>query len=276
MTTTLCSGSIGQYLDSLCAMGMSPHTVRAYSSDLRAMASWLDLHPDAQATTETRIATYLTTHRSSWSANTTNRKLTAVRSWARFQGEPTFLENYRAPKAADQEPHPIREGIPGIDRMLEIPVTPSKKALVALCGLCGLRVSEACAVRPEDIDIDRLLLRVRGKGDKTRYVPISRKAWMHIMPAVLDASIAGAVGRSTLVGTGERSARASITSIARRAKLRRRVASHDLRATFATAALDATKDLLAVQQLLGHADPATTQIYTSVSEARRRDAVEAL
>lgn len=272
-TPTLSCASIDNLRSSLSIQGASDETIRAYRSDLTLLLKWLEMNPSQELSLEARVALYLTTHRKIWAARTTLRKLTAIRCWAKNEGAPeVFLKDFRTPTPNKQEPHPLPEGIDGVKRMLAVARTPDKRALVALCGLCGLRISEACAVMPEHIDVHKMEMKVVGKGQKTRYVPISASAWEWIRPAMLDALQEG----TSVVRVQQRSARASITSMARKAKLRRRVASHDLRATFATTVLDATKDLLAVQQLLGHADPNTTQIYTSVSEARKRDAVEAV
>ena len=115
-----------------------------------------------------------------------------------------------------------------------------------------------------------MTLRVRGKGDKTRHVPISGAAWESIEKARKLAIDNG----TTLVDRTERGARAAITRHAKNAGLSRHVSSHDMRATLATAAYESTHDLRAVQELLGHADAKTTQVYTGVSMAAKRAAVE--
>lgn len=271
----LSCGSIDQLLNFLSLHGASEETIRAYRSDLTGLLTWLESspqHPTTMQEMETACASYLTLHRKTWAAKTTCRKCTVMRSWAKANGAQEFLKDYRLPTPEQQKPHPIPEGMPGVDAMLAVARTPQKKALVTLCARVGLRVSEACAVVPADFDVPAMKLKVVGKGAKTRTVPLSKRAWEDLQVAFMQA-----VGnRSTLVVCQQRSARASITSMGRRAKLGRRVASHDLRSTFATAALEATKDLSAVQDLMGHADPATTRIYTSVSEERMREAVEAL
>lgn len=195
--------TLDAFLAKLTMAGASPETIRAYRSDLRGFILWMDATPSPDPI-EMRAAKYLTTNRSSWAAATTLRKLTAIRSWAKWAGDPDFLTDYRAPTPAINEPHPVAEGMRGVDAMLEVASTPRKRALVALCGLLGLRVSEACAVMPNDIDIAQMSLKVTGKGDKVRYVPISQRAWTHLHPAMLAAAIDG----GTLVGTKSRSARA--------------------------------------------------------------------
>lgn len=275
--TTLSCASIDLFLNSLSVQGGSEHTTKAYRSDLKGFLAWWEAHHPYQktmlGTLEENAARYLTANRKKWAPRTVLRKVTALRSYAKWAGEPaTFLENYRLPTPEKAEPHPVVEGIPGVELMLEVARTPQKQALVALCGLMGLRVSEACDVVPVWLDVPTMTLKVIGKGSKTRHVPISAKAWRYLEVAYAQAVQNG----SSLVGIQERGARASISSLARRAKLSRHVASHDLRATFATRALEATMDIRAVQELLGHASVETTQIYTSTSDARKRGAVEAI
>jgi site-specific recombinase XerD len=280
------TGTIPAYLDRLATRGASENTIRAYRTDLRQFAEWAGQELNPVEVSETLAATYLTTHRGEWSATTTNRKLIALRSWAKWAGEPTFLHDYMAPTPAAPQPHPLPEGIPGVMRMIGVVTMPKyprdrmksaarchqRRALVALCGLCGLRVDEAVRTTAADIDVARSELKVRGKGDKTRVVPLSTKAWDAIRPAYNLAKLRG----STLTEVENRQARRIITYLGHKAGLSRDVSSHDLRATFATAAYEASKDIRAVQELLGHSSVETTQVYTGISKETRRAVVEAV
>jgi integrase/recombinase XerC len=260
-------GMIDQFLANLTINGASHETIRAYRADL--MGALLEVgSPTTWADTEHQLATYLTDHRAALAPKTTARRLTTFRSYARCHGQRDFLANYRAPKAATAEPHPIPEGIDGVLRMIQSSRNPRHRALCALTGLMGLRISEAIAVHRDDFDIAEMVLTVRGKGDKTRIVPVSDKAWRYIKTAHAKA------GDGSIVKLGNRGARYAISRHARNAGLSRHVASHDMRATLATAAYDKTRDLRAVQELLGHADPRTTQVYTRVSMTARRTAIE--
>lgn len=154
--------------------------------------------------------------------------------------------------------------------MLELAKNNRQRALVALCGLAGLRVAEALSVTPMWFNTGDMTLTIRGKGDKTRVVPLSARAWQEIAPAVSDAILDG---RVTVVDYKDRFARTLIRNLGKRAGLRRPVASHDLRATFATAAYDRSLDLRAVQELLGHANSKQTEVYTEVPIHRMRGAL---
>jgi len=257
------------FLDNLTINGASVETIRAYASDLGGLAATQSPPPD-WPTTERVMAQYLTDHRAELAPRTTERRLTTFRSFAKFNGQAGFLSGYRPPKAARPEPHPIAEGIDGVLAMIHSSRNPRHRALCALTGLMGLRIGEAVAVKPTDFDTDEMTLTVRGKGDKTRIVPVSDRAWGYIKTAVEHARRDG----TTVVRLSNRGARASISRHAKRAGLSRHVASHDMRATLATAAYDKSLDLRAVQEILGHADPRTTMTYTKVAMKARRSAID--
>jgi site-specific recombinase XerD len=152
-------------------------------------------------------------------------------------------------------------------------------AVLELLYGSGLRIAELCGLRPDDLDLDRGLVRVWGKGSKQRQVPMSApsvralQAWMQS-------------GRTALAGTEtpddavflNRRGRRLTPRDARRI-LDHRSASpthpHALRHTYATHLLDGGADLRAVQELLGHADLSTTQLYTHVSKERLRSVLDA-
>src|SRR3546814_8794670 len=75
--------------------------------------------------------------------------------------------------------------------MINVAAKGKQHALVALCGLCGCRVGEALSVKPSDIELHRMLLAVRGKGDKTRHIPISPEAWEILAAPVTRAFVGG-------------------------------------------------------------------------------------
>ena len=159
----------------------------------------------------------------------------------------------------------------GGERMIEQCKNPEQTALVGLCGYAGLRISEARLIVTENFNTHDMTLTVRGKGDRTRIIPLSNRAWCSLSSAFVHA-----MGRSDtrLIRYSDRAARKIITNLSIRARLVRPVASHDLRATFGTTAFYTTKDLRVVQELLGHANSTQTEVYTGVSMDRMRDAVE--
>lgn len=168
-------------------------------------------------------------------------------------------------------------GIKDVFTLIDTAKTHEHKAIIGLCGLAGLRIAEALAVQTGDLVFhnpnDRTTLRVRGKGDKMREVPISPKLWTLLAPLWLASAMPNG---GPLISTSYRSARSMITRCGRRAKIPRVIASHDLRMTFATAVYDSKKDIRLVQQLLGHSDTKTTIKYISVAMESMQSAVAEL
>ena len=156
--------------------------------------------------------------------------------------------------------------------MCEAGWTPQHSALVALGGYVGCRISESLSLTPADFDLVSREVTIRGKGDKTRVVPVSRAAWAWVAPVYME--LAPKTPDATLLTMCDRTARASITRMGELAKMPRRVASHDLRATFATWLLEKTGNLRLVQELLGHSSVTTTQAYTLVERNLMHEAVE--
>lgn len=260
--------SINAFIESLAANGYSENTTRAYRVDLKDLQTYLD----GLELTEDLASAWLTAGRKTWAPNTTNRRLNTLRRYARFAlGAKKYIEDYNAPSPVKGKAHPLKSGPEGVDRMIAAAETPRRRALIALCGLCGLRVNEAISIAPADVSLEEMELTVFGKGDKTRVVPISEKAWAAIEPAYSDAL---RKSEDTIVRYGNRMARKIVTHTAELAGLGH-AASHDLRHTFGTAVVEGS-GLRVAQVLLGHSSSSTTEGYSAVSRDRMREAVEAL
>lgn len=271
--TTVTPEVIDRFRSSLFVKGKMENTVKAYTTDLRVFLN--QACPDLEVTRdefEELGATWLTMNRRKVSAKTTGRRLTSLRAFARWAGWGLVLEDYSAPDPGKGTPHPIPEGIEGVHRLIEVAKVETHQVLIALCGLCGCRISEALSIRPSDIDIQKMVLTIRGKGDKTRRVPISDTAWLTIQNTVLRRMIAGT--DEVLVPMYERHARKVVTNLGERAGLTRHISSHDLRATFATAVFDKTLNVRIVQDLLGHSSSTQTEVYIGVKFAEMREAVQ--
>jgi site-specific recombinase XerD len=190
------------------------------------------------------------------------RRLASFRAFARWHGYPEVLSEYTAPRVERGNPHPLVEGIDGIRRMLKVAPTKRKQALVAFIGLCGMRVSEARSITPNNIDpLTQTVRIVHGKGSKQRTIPISAEAWQYIAPAMWLADDPN----ESIVGLSDSAARRAFTRLAEKAGLQGKPSSHDGRATLATGMLNNGGNLRVVQEMLGHADPGTTAIYTQVT-----------
>ncbi len=204
--------------------------------------------------------------------STTGRRLTSIKVWAKWAGDPTVLVDYVPPEAARGMPHPIREGKEGLMRMISKARNAEQAAIISLTGLAGCRISEARAVRPSWFNVHDMTLRIRGKGDKSRVVPLSDDAWETVSEAFIEAKLRGE--DSLLVNYSDRPARKVVTALGRKAELSRPVSSHDMRHTFGSLVFDKTLNLRLTQELLGHGNSSTTEIYTGVSEAAKREAVQ--
>lgn len=269
-TEKLDEDSVRRFLKYLESRGKSENTVRAYGSDLNQLL--LVAGPLTHEAFEDATLDWLNASRKEQAPKTTGRRLTSVRAFAKWAGWPENLADYSSPTPAKSIPHPLPEGMEGVRRMIAKGANDRERALVALCGLCGMRVAEALSIGPADFDLDSMMVTIRGKGDKTRVVPVSPEAWTHLVRPVTLAFVEG----STVVSMYDRQARRCITRLARKAKLKRHVSSHDLRATFASAVYDKTLDIRVVQELLGHSSVETTQVYTLTRVSKMREGVEDL
>ncbi len=268
--TILTPEAIERYQQWCTGRGRAANTVRAYGSDLRAFLISAEGQV-MQEEFEELAQSWLNMTKNFTSPATTARRLTSLKGFAKWAKWGPVLEDYIAPKPGKTVPHPIPEGAEGVSRMIQCAKNYQQEALVALGGFMGLRVGESLSVTTKSLDLEAMLATVRGKGDKTRTVPVSHTAWTHIAPAY---AMAMSREDGLLVTYKDRFARQVITNLGIRAKLRRPVSSHDLRATFATAAYDKTGDIRVVQELLGHNSSQTTEIYTGVRLETLREAVD--
>jgi integrase/recombinase XerD len=270
----------------LASARLAPRTVDAYRRDLADLSAWLGGSP-ADATTD-RLAEYVATMRAEGKAATTiSRRIAATRSFYRHQ---VLLGARTDNPAAELELPRRRRTLPRTlspgeaERLIDAatgttPRSLRDRALVELLYGAGLRVSEAVGLERSAVDLERRLVRCIGKGSKERVVPIGREAAEALRRYL-------ARGRPFLDkrhrpelflnAKGGPLTRAGAFFILRRlagaAGLEpERVHPHLLRHSFATHLLEGGADLRSVQEMLGHADLATTELYTHVSDKRRRE-----
>lgn len=263
--------TIEAYRTWLSLRGHSVHTLSAYVGDVRGFFEDHSLEEIPLSEIEATVAEWMNKMRWVWAAKTTQRKLTSLRSYGAYLGLGEVLKYYTLPKAAKADPKPLDGGVDDVMRLIELARSDAERALIALMGLCGMRISEALARTPAEFDFRERVIRInRGKGMKDRVVPMSEAARTAILDAVAYARLEG---RPLVVEMGDRVARRRITQLAARAGIPN-VASHMLRATFATEAYDHTKDIVAVQELLGHSSITTTRGYVGKNMGAMRAAVE--
>ncbi|MDP9006054.1 MAG: tyrosine-type recombinase/integrase [Actinomycetota bacterium] len=279
---------LGRFAGSLTSA--SPSTIRAYQSDLRAFVEWVGrggvADPDGvDRLLLRRYVSYLTTRR--FARRTVARKASSLRryfGWRARSGRAVVDPSIglsvppgggRLPRVLrDDELDVLLDAPPAVIGAEPEPIRLRDDAVLELLYGSGLRVGELCGLRPGDLELDHGSVRVWGKGAKQRQVPLSRpaaeavSAWIERGRAelVVDASPADAV---FLNARGRRLGPRDVRRILDRRALAP-TNPHALRHTFATHLLDGGADLRAVQELLGHADLATTQHYTHVSKERLR------
>ena len=252
---------------------MSPHTLDAYRRDLAALSGWVEGQGvglvDVRA--EQLRAFVAAEHRRGLSAKSLQRRLSACRSFyawllrhGRIAASPAAA--IRAPKAPRKLPQVLDPD--EVKVLVEVPTDAPlglrDRALLELFYSSGLRLSELCALHWRDLDFDGGLVTVLGKGGKQRSVPMGSFARAAL--AAWQASTGA--GRESPVFPGRngpispRAVQYRLRQLAQRQGLFKRVHPHLLRHSFASHILESSGDLRGVQELLGHADIATTQIYT--------------
>jgi integrase/recombinase XerD len=270
----------------LLAAQRSPRTVDAYRRDLSSLAGHLEA-PVGTATTES-LETWVASMRAAGlSPSTIARRIAAARSYYRHQ---LLLGARRNNPAAELDaPRRVRK-LPRTlspsesERLIEaangtMPRAMRDRALVELMYGAGLRVSEAVGLARTSVDIDARIVRVIGKGDKERIVPLGRPAAEAVRRYLAlgrphldrrhrpDLFLNARGGALTRAG-----AFLILRKLAEKAGLEpERVHPHLLRHSFATHLLEGGADLRSVQEMLGHADLSTTERYTHVSDRRRRE-----
>lgn len=173
-----------------------------------------------------------------------------------------FLSEYVAPKPARPKPHPIPEGMTGVDLLVAVCEDMQEVSLIVLTFMCGMRISEARRVRPQDVDPMNKTVHVVGKGDKSRDIPLSDRALALLNKRIEE--IEEFDHDTPLIDMIDRTARRRFTKIGERAGLERKIKSHDGRHTVATDMMRRGVPLRVVQDFLGHATITQTETYTGV------------
>ena len=275
---------IGDFLDGLrVERGLAAHTLAAYRRDLADFAAFLrrrGLEPGG--ITRGVLRAYLHDLQQRGRApSTLARRLAALRGFCRYLHEEGHLpadpaEGMSSPRPGRRLPRVL--AVEEVERVLEEPDphTPAglrDRALLELLYATGLRVSELVGLNLDDLLLDHGLVRCRGKGGKERVVPVAAPAVAALRAYLRQGRpvLARRPGERALFlnRRGGRLSRQAVWKLiraaARQAGLRRPVSPHTLRHSFATHLLAGGADLRSVQELLGHADISTTQIYTHLT-----------
>jgi len=273
--------------------GLSRNTLEAYRSDLLQFGRYLeDIEQSAVEVSGPQVGEFLArlatgNGRPAASPATVHRKAVCLRSFYRHlrregirDSDPT--SSLTPPRRGRRLPRVLTRG--EVTKLLEHPSGTEPpalrdRAMLELMYACGLRASEAIGIELVDLDLDEQLLRARGKGSKERIVPIGRAA-AEALRIYLERGrpklVHGRIEPHLFVNfRGGPLTRQGLYKIVQRhaagAGLADRMSPHTLRHTFATHLLAGGCDLRSVQEMLGHADVATTQLYTHLSSERLKD-----
>ena len=263
--------------------GNSPHTVESYLRDLRRMGEFArskGVRSPAGLTRALLRDFVFLLKDIGLSPATIRRSVSAIRTYFSFllaEGQVKSDPSDRLESPARWRKLPEVLTVPEIEAMLKAPGIDAAlawrdRALLELGYGAGLRVSEICGLGLQDLLLDEGLVRVFGKGGKERLVPLGRQSigvisiYLQNLRPALDRGRSR--GRVVLNVRGEPLSRVGawgvVKKAAEQANVTRRVTPHTLRHSFATHLLEGGADLRAVQEMLGHADLSTTQIYTHV------------
>lgn len=270
--------------------GLALNTLESYGRDLRQYVEYLEEHPELQndAVSRQTVVSYLLYLQNQGKATATiARRLAALKAFYQFlvrenyvQGDPTA--KLESPKLQRRLPRVLT--IAEVESILSQPDPRyagglRDKAMLEVLYATGIRVSELVALRIEDVNLDSAFLRCLGKGSKERVVPIGSVA-ISALRNYLDH------GRPKLVRVtdetalfinhhGHRLTRQGFWKIVKKyadeAHVDKDITPHTLRHSFATHLLENGADLRSVQEMLGHADISTTQIYTHLTQGKLRE-----
>lgn len=283
MTTEL----VERFLDALWSeQGLSAHTLSAYRSDVERCANWLARHRRPFPRTRCKdINDYLAAYRGEGiKPRTMARHISSLRRFYRYllreseiQKDPTT--DIPLPRLGRPLPKSINET--EVEQLLSAPETHTSlglrdRAMLETLYATGLRVSELCQLTLFQINLQQGLVKVMGKGNKERLVPLGEEAisWLeqyldesrshiirgHTTDALFPSNRGTAMSRQTFWYLIKRHAQ--------KAGIKRSISPHTLRHAFATHLVNHGADLRVVQMLLGHSDLSTTQIYTHVARER--------
>jgi len=291
---------IGNFLNYLTVeKGFPPNTIAAYRNDLNQLAGFIEeeaakrgsIPPWASFDRQSMLSYLLDLRQRNYAATTIARKVAAVRSFFKFMVAEGLIkanpiQDVRSPKIGRSLPKPI--SFSQVRRLIEQPgklSTPEAKrdrAMLELLYASGMRVSELVSLNLGDVDLGGGYVRCLGKGNKERVIPIYEQAVLAVKeyieetrPQLMRNDDEKAL---FLNPRGERLTRQGfwqkLKGYAKSANLESEVTPHTLRHSFATHMLSGGADLRSVQELLGHANISTTQVYTHLTTEHIRRTYE--
>ena len=270
--------------------GLASNTLESYSRDLKQYYGFLsgDSSLSLENASQSTIVAYLMDLRKQGKATATiARRLAALKAFYQFLVKENYVESdptgeLSSPKLERKLPKVLT--VEEVERLLAQPdfSTPAgkrDKAMLELLYATGIRVSELVNLNVQDVDLQEGFVRCLGKGSKERVVPIGEMAIIALRSYLENARsklIADPKEKALFVNHhGRRLTRQGFWKIVKKysqqALIRKEITPHTLRHSFATHLLENGADIRAVQEMLGHADISTTQIYTHVTKDRLKD-----
>ena len=265
----------------------SPHTLTGYTHDLREFYSFMK-ETDIRRLDKNRLRSFLAELSShGYAKRTVGRRMAALRTFFRFLVREGHLD--KSPMTALRNPKvekklPMVMGENEVSRLLEAPedglAGRRDKAMLETLYSTGMRVSELVRLDLDKVDFISGVCRVFGKGAKERICPIGDRALKSIRHYL---EMRGSAGKAVFLNHSpnqegsrltDRSVRRTVNKYIEQTSRRQKISPHTLRHSFATHLLDRGADLKSVQELLGHENLSTTQIYTHVSTQRLKEAYQ--
>jgi len=260
--------------------GSSPHTLSAYRRDLSEYLDYLDERQLSLDSPESLGSFLGRLFQKGFARSTMGRKVSAIRSFCRHLVREGILEanpcdSIPTPKAPINNPRFL--SLEEITALLDSaagdrPIDLRDLAIWEIFYSSGIRVSELAGMNRSDWDQDGQLIRIRGKGDKTRIVPLGKKATTRLQKYLKTSGRWPPGGSNEPIFLNRQGGRLSVRGIQKRLERRlldcgldTRISPHVIRHTFATHLLDSGADLRAIQEMLGHESLQTTQRYTHVT-----------
>lgn len=284
--------AIEEYLHWLLVeKGRSPATIESYRRDLESLTTYLKGHkiPLAKATEGDLESYYQALRKGNYARSSVNRSMSSTRGWFSFLVNERLLNldpssRLQSGKRARSLPKPLDEGV--IASLLDsvdgvTPIDLRDRAILEFLYGTGVRVSELIGVRIRDIDFDERLVTVTGKGSKQRLVPLGRSLQRVLQRYLLNDARGQLLNERSkdfvfLNSRGGQLTRQGVDLIIHKRALATGInpnviSAHVFRHSCATHMLAHGADIRVVQELLGHASIATTQVYTGVSVSTLRD-----
>lgn len=270
---------------------LQPNTIEAYLNDIQKFADYLGGEEALIKATLDEMRQYLTTLADlGINARSQARLLSSLRSFYRFLKLDGYIENdatelLKSPKLAMHLPDVLSlQEIDDIINTIDLskPEGQRNRAIIEMLYSCGLRVSELCGLKRSDLYIEESFIRVTGKGNKQRLVPISPRAVAELEAYFEDRNrIAIKPGYEDYIFISERLKKPLsritvfhiIKELVEEAGINKCVSPHTFRHSFATHLLEGGANLRVIQAMLGHESIATTEIYTHIDRTRLKEEI---